>query len=295
MIIGKQNVSLKAKGDPMKRKWIPGMLDIAKFTETPKPWMMRWAMDGLRRLLRFSNLPVVRKVHPWSQKSKTSMYWIPVNKTLERGTNVPLPYEVVEHFIDQSSERVIMDFCGCRAAYQCKRFPADIGCLMMGPDAKRIPPEFSRPASKEEAKKHLQRAIEAGLPPLIGKARVDNFIFGVPDNGRLLTVCFCCDCCCITGELKRLPPEERKAMIRPLDGLEISVDKEKCVGCGQCITHCTVNAITMDSQTAQISCARCQGCGRCVSVCGQNAIRIRLNNPDFVENTVKSIREHVIC
>lgn len=276
----------------MKRKWIPGMLDIGKLIENPSPWMMRAGLESLRGLFHVSNLPGIRRVHPWMRRSKTNMYWIPVNKTLERDANVPLPYEIVEHFIEKSSARVIMDFCGCRTAYKCKRFPADIGCLMMGPDATRIGPEFSRPATKEEARKHLKKAMEAGLPPLIGKARIDNFIFGVPDNGRLLTVCFCCDCCCITDMLKHLPAHERKAMIHPLDGLSISVDADKCAGCGECAAHCVIEAISMDSGTARIS-ADCQGCGRCVSACPENAIRIRLDNPDFVARAVKSIQESV--
>ena len=276
----------------MPKKWLPGLLDAGRLYQNPKPWMMRLGLDGLKGLFRVFNLPGIRRFHPWMQESKTNMYWIPVNKELERGQDVPLPYEIVEHFIEKSSTRVVMDFCGCRAAHQCQRFPTDVGCLMMGDDAVKIPPEFSRMVSRDEARAHLQKAVEAGLPPFIGKARIDNFIFGVPDNNRLLTVCFCCDCCCITDMLKHIPHEERQAIVHPVDGLEIYVDGDACVGCGQCAEHCFIEAISLETGKARIS-GECRGCCRCVSVCPSQAIIIRLDNPDFVQSAVKSIESSV--
>ncbi len=275
-----------------KRKWIPGMLDTGKIYKNPAPWMMRLGLEGLRGLFHIFNLPVIRWFHPWMKESKTNMYWIPVNKSLERGEDTPLPYEVVERFIEESSTHVVMDFCGCRKAYKCDCFPTDIGCLMMGDDAKLVPPEFSRKVNKKEAREHLQKAIKAGLPPFVGKARIDNFIFGVPDNSRLLTVCFCCDCCCITDLLKHVPPEERKEIIHPLEGLKVYVDEDECMECEECADHCVLDAITFDSGVAVIT-DECRGCGRCVPACSQNAIKISLDNPEFVEQAVQNIREYV--
>ncbi|MEW5736589.1 MAG: 4Fe-4S binding protein [Thermodesulfobacteriota bacterium] len=275
-----------------KPKLLPGLIDFGWFWKNPPSWAMRPGLDMLRALFHAANLPVIRRFHPWTQVKKTNMYWIPVNKTLERDPSVPLPYEVVERLIDESSARTIMNFCGCRASYNCKRFPTEIGCLMMGPDADRIPAHWSRKATKEEAKAHLHKAVEAGLPPFVGKARIDNFIFGVPDNGKLLTVCFCCDCCCITDILKHVPREEREQIVHPLDGLEIFVDQDLCMGCGQCAEHCVLDAISLSSGTAEIN-AECRGCGRCVPMCPENAIKIRLDNPGFVEKAVASIKRSV--
>ena len=115
----------------MKRKWLPGMLDMGRFYDDPKPWMMRAGLNMLRGMFHVFKLPVIRWVHPWMKESKTDMYWIPVNKTLEREDSVPLPTAVVERFIEEASDHVVMDFCGCRAAEECKRFPTEIGCLMM--------------------------------------------------------------------------------------------------------------------------------------------------------------------
>ncbi len=275
-----------------KIKLLPGMMDVARVWKYPWPWAMRQGMEALRATFRLVNLPVIRRFHPWMRPEKTNMYWIPVNKELVKDDSIPLPYAVVERFIEESSTRVVMDFCGCRKAYGCKHFPTDVGCLMMGDDAAKIPPQWSRKVSKEEARAHLQKAVDAGLPPFIGKARLDNFIFGVPDNGRLLTVCFCCSCCCITDILKHVPHHEREQIVHPLDGLEIRVDEDECAGCGQCLETCVIGAIALSGGTAVIS-EECRGCGRCVAVCPQNAIKISLDNPDFVEQAVAGIRKYV--
>ena len=109
---------------------------------------------------------------------------------------------------------------------------------MMGEDVKKIPSAWARPVSKEEAREHLQKAVEAGLPAFIGKARVDNYLFGVPDNGRLLTVCFCCECCCVSTMTKYLSADRRNVQFNKLNGLEVYVEKDKCEGCGICVDKC---------------------------------------------------------
>ena len=220
------------------------------------------------------------------------MYWIPVNKGLKRTKDVVLPYNVVEEFIEKSSHRVVMNFCGCRAAYDCKDFPVEVGCLMMGEDTKKIPKYFGKPVSKKEAKQQLKKAVDAGLPPVIGKARLDNFIFGIPDDGKLLTVCFCCQCCCIARVVDHLPDHEIEMHMPRLEGLEIWVDEKKCIGCGTCVDKCFVNAISMKGDKAEIA-ARCRGCGRCAIYCPQDAIRLKMNDPDFVEKAVRDIEGYV--
>ena len=274
----------------MKRKVLPGLLDAAKLVFTPRA--VRFSMDSLDRLYRLANLPIIRDFHPWIDTNKTNMYWIPVNKNLERAEDVVLPYQVVEKLIDKSSHRVIMNLCGCRTAYECKKYPVELGCLMMGEDTKKIPTLFGRPASKQEAKDHLRKVITAGMPPFVGKARVDNFIFGIPDNGRLLTVCFCCSCCCISRIMDHLPPHEQKEQMPRLEGLEIWVDQDKCLGCGACADQCFIHSIHMKDGKAHIP-DTCRGCGRCALACPQEAIRLRLNNPDFVDQAVKSIESYV--
>ncbi len=50
------------------------------------------------------------------------------------------------------------------------------------------------------------------------------------------------------------------------------VDKQKCNGCGNCLSHCPQGALTMSGPDAYIDPELCDGCGICVNYCPRNAI-----------------------
>ena len=61
-----------------------------------------------------------------------------------------------------------------------------------------------------------------------------------------------------------------------LDPLVAIVDPDACTGCGDCLTACPYDAISMgegtDRHVALISPTGCKGCGGCVPICPENAI-----------------------
>ena len=114
---------------------------------------------------------------------------------IELPAGAPAPLDLLDRFIEETSHRVILEACGCRTARRCERHPHDIGCLLMGDSALESPPSIRREVGVSEAREHVARAVEAGLVPQVGKARVDNYIFGIKETRHLLTTCFCCDCC----------------------------------------------------------------------------------------------------
>jgi uncharacterized Fe-S center protein len=53
------------------------------------------------------------------------------------------------------------------------------------------------------------------------------------------------------------------------------IDRGHCTGCGQCVSHCAYDAITLDSsRKAKIDKKTCVGCGQCVAVCNFEAALI---------------------
>ena len=52
------------------------------------------------------------------------------------------------------------------------------------------------------------------------------------------------------------------------------VKKKKCVGCGDCIDHCSRKALKLVEQKAEINSKKCIGCGECVVTCPEDAIAI---------------------
>ncbi len=67
------------------------------------------------------------------------------------------------------------------------------------------------------------------------------------------------------------------------------INIEKCVGCGECIPHCSQKALSTCDDKAVIDSEKCIGCGECIIICPNNAIEIAWNQaiPVFLENMVE--------
>lgn len=242
-------------------------------------------------IFKLGKIPGIRAMIPWMNHKKNSMTYLPVNKSLGESYDEILPPQIVHDFIDKASKYVIMDKCGCRLAKKCQHFTNDVGCLFMGESALHIPHGVSREVSREEAHAHVNRAVSVGLIPMTGKVRVDNFIFLTPDKNKLLSVCFCCHCCCMMTALKHIPGDYLDGIMRPIEGLEITVN-ENCVGCGTCVDTCGFNAIQIINGKA-VHNDQCRGCGRCVTYCPEHAVSISINNFNYMDDVKSRIESHV--
>ncbi|MDM8516809.1 4Fe-4S binding protein [Desulfobacterales bacterium HSG16] len=212
---------------------------------------------------------------------------IPVNKTLSQKEDLVTPSEVLEHFIREANFHWIMDFCICRDSTKCEDYPRELGCIFLGKAAMDINPKFGRKVTPEEALEHAKRCREAGLVHLIGRNKLDTVWLNVGPGRNLLTICNCCPCCCLWKVLPEITPEI-SSKINRMPGVVISVT-DQCVGCGKCtLDICFVDAIMIENERAVIK-DHCRGCGRCVSICKNNAIEIKIENDEFVTDTIKRI------
>lgn len=214
-----------------------------------------------------------------------------VGKSFGSLEHTVLPSQVVEHFIDASSHRWIMNWCICRKSSGCKDHPVDLGCLFLGEASRGIDPRLGRPATKEEAKEHIRRCRDAGLVQMVGRNKLDAVWLDVSPGERLLSVCNCCTCCCLWKMLPQLSAKISSKVTR-MPGLEVAVS-ERCMGCGTCTEGvCFVDAIRLEGERARIS-GECRGCGRCVSVCPHGAIDITIGDPAFVKESIERISSSV--
>jgi electron transport complex protein RnfB len=53
-----------------------------------------------------------------------------------------------------------------------------------------------------------------------------------------------------------------------------AVDEEECMGCGDCIDRCPMEALSMQDEIAVMDANRCIGCGLCISACSTGALRL---------------------
>lgn len=212
---------------------------------------------------------------------------IKVEQEVRKSKDMVLPSQALTHFIEEARYHWIMNFCICRESLQCKDYPINYGCLFMGEAAMGINPKFGRRVEKEEALDYAVKCREAGLVHLMGKAKMDTWWLGVGPGEKLLTVCNCCPCCCISRNLAYSGPRLKEKLSR-MPGVIVAVT-DKCNGCGVCLkTKCFADAIRLENGRAYIS-GECRACGRCASVCPQKAIEVTLDREHSIPVTISRL------
>ncbi len=53
------------------------------------------------------------------------------------------------------------------------------------------------------------------------------------------------------------------------------INREKCIGCGGCVSICPVDAIELKNKTINIDEEKCIECGKCVEFCPAGALKLK--------------------
>ena len=68
--------------------------------------------------------------------------------------------------------------------------------------------------------------------------------------------------------------DEIGGVFKRLNGVSVSVDVGRCIGCESCQEICFTKAISIENGKCSLNLDMCRGCGRCVEVCPVNAISL---------------------
>jgi electron transport complex protein RnfB len=191
---------------------------------------------------------------------------IPVEKS------IPVPekyhvsdYDSVRKLVENARGRISVANCICRLTSQilgegCQKTDLIEACLMIGPDHARrhVDMGIGRYLTKEEAFELLDKAERDGLVLQ-------------PENSRAPdTICICCGDCCVLLKMLNNHPRPVEMYVT---NFYAEVDSELCNGCGECVSKCQLNAITVDDK-ARVNLDRCIGCGNCIALCPQGAVKL---------------------
>jgi Pyruvate/2-oxoacid:ferredoxin oxidoreductase delta subunit len=190
-----------------------------------------------------------------------------IMQTVPIETEIPtsqetLSYEQVSNIIENGHWFRVNE-CICKKERgmmddPCEK-PTEI-CMAIGPVAGEPISGWGRPISKEQAYEVLREAEEAGLVHLSTNV----------ENGQQW-ICNCCGCCC--GVLRAINNFNLTNVVNSHYYAEI--DEDLCNNCMECVDErCQVRAIEETEDAFQVIRERCIGCGLCVTTCAAEAIRL---------------------
>jgi UDP-glucose 4-epimerase len=242
------------------------------------------------------------KMDEIGKKEEYGVY-VPINQSLGTYEDKVIPYKVFEHFIERTSNIILVNTCGCRAFHDCKNHDHSLGCMYMGDETIplleteehkfKIWDHQGTSVTKEEALERVRRAIDDGLIPLLGRSIGEASSYGIKDEGHFLSCCFCCSCCCVNGRAVTQGPNVKMNQLARIDGISVSVDEDLCIGCSKCVEVCVFKGREMVNEKAKIDQERCLGCGRCAEVCPTGATTIDIDDMTVVDDLIGKIEKFV--
>jgi NAD-dependent dihydropyrimidine dehydrogenase PreA subunit len=245
-----------------------------------------------------TKLPIIkqlyRKKHSPRGFDVEAAQIIPVNLRVGDYESEVIPLKLMDYFIEKAGTIVLRD-CPCRVTNDCQNHDKDLGCVWMGKgaanlDLKNLPGmgKEGRYATKEEAREHVRKALKNGLVPALAKLRGDAVVYNVLDyEDEFMNFCFCCSCCCITAGYK-YGNSDYKNYIKPMKGVSITTDPEKCEGCGECFKVCIYNGLKMVNGKS-VHTDNCLACGHCEMVCPNGAISVNFNENVNIDEVMDGI------
>ncbi len=199
------------------------------------------------------------------------MQVIPIEREIQ-AKHEALTYEKVSSIIENGQSFMVME-CICKKEQglldnPCER-PREV-CMGIAP----VPGVFDnnymggQVISKEEANKVLSKAEDAGLVHLTWNIETDHFF-----------ICNCCGCCC--GVLRGINKLGIPASKVVNSYYYAEIDPDECAACGTCADErCQVNAIEEGEDANQVIKEKCIGCGLCVTTCPSEAIQLVRKQPE---------------
>jgi NAD-dependent dihydropyrimidine dehydrogenase PreA subunit len=247
--------------------FVPGIFEFQsiKGEETDKVKrrlkLLRGVHEGLEALAGglFSNPELANE-----QLGTPGLRTLAVEAELPGNTRIAT-WEQISNIIDRE-ESFAVGACACRQEKKLSGDPCKIdaprdACIYFGKVADfMVEREFAKPYSKEELLALQKTCEKYGLVH-----NINNFL------GDNIVMCNCCGCCC--NFLVRMKKYRGLKQVAGSNFVAVA-DRETCIGCGDCLDRCQMDALEMDGETVKVIQEYCIGCGNCVSQCPSGSLSL---------------------
>jgi len=215
--------------------WIPGVMEmmVNKYSNVEKYPQIGRAMEAYGRVRG----PQTAGVFP---VGKGLMRVIPIEKAI-MGETRRASYEEVSKYLNENDIFTVSN-CSCRSTREimgegCGHLKEDM-CIQMGHAAEYyIRTGRGRQVTREEAFEIIRRAEENGLMHQIPN---------IDGGNKTHAICNCCGCGCLS--LRTAEMFHNTDMVR--SNYVSTVDREKCMACGECVESCPVGALKLGRKIA---------------------------------------------
>jgi len=185
---------------------------------------------------------------------------VPINVTFD-GKQKILSMPQVERILRASRIIAITD-CQCRARVKRCDAPVDV-CLSIDDEAKeKVRNGDGKKVTLTEALAALKRSYEAGLVHVAYANRGDR---------KLIYICSCCSCCCYSFAAMQKFGFNDAVMSSEMVAVQ---DDNLCNDCGDCADRCHFKARMIKGDHLIFEREKCSGCGLCVTSCPSRAISL---------------------
>ncbi len=242
------------------------------------------------KLLKKTSHPIFGQLIRWLYRLEGKNYHtqghiLPLNKSLDKserfGKSLVTPADLVKKAVNEASYRIILDRCLCRDGFECKDYPRDLGCLMLGEACRHmVDSGIAREITEEEALAFVDKAADLGMVSILGWAEYEAVAKGISeeDHTNYFEICFCCPCCCLgLKNYKYMHKNDHMRFIFKSIGWRAQGTAE-CTGCGKCVKICPMECISITENGISVR-DDCIGCGLCSYNCPSDAIVMKELEP----------------
>ena len=194
---------------------------------------------------------------------------LPVEEVI-RSTKI-ITYESVTAMLENASRIAILR-CACRVKERRCDNPLETCIAIDGTADYIISRDIGREISYDQAIEVTKKSEELGL------------VHQTVNSANPDVICNCCSCCC--GLLRSVLYHGEEAALVKSRYLAV-FDRKKCANCQDivCVEKCVFGGISQKDGRLSIDPNRCWGCGLCARTCPQHAVTLKeVRKPDHIPN-----------